>query len=170
VHARRNGLSAGRRTVLVAVVVAVLAVGPAACRDGSDGDGGRRLSKDEFIEQANAVCKRSKAEASQIAAPSLADPVAVEQAVARTIAIQRRAYRDLRGLEPPARDEPAVREWLRAVDGAIDQMEAVRRGLAVGDRDAITEATEKGVAFTDDAEEFADAYGIEECSTSSETQ
>jgi hypothetical protein len=169
-HARRNGLSSRRRTGTVAVVVAMLAVGLAACRDGSDGDGGGRLSKDKFIEQANAVCKRSKAEASQIAAPSLADPVAVEQAVARTIAIQRRAYRDLRKLEPPARDEPAVREWLRAVDGAINEMEAVRRGLAVGDRDAITEATERGVAFTDDAEEFADAYGIAECSTSRETQ
>lgn len=128
------------------------------------------MSKDRYIDKANTICERSKAEAAQIAAPSLADPVAVDQAVAQAAAIQRRALRQLRKLEPPAQDEPAVEQWLQAVGGAIDQMEAVRRGLAEGDRDAVADATEKGVAFTSEAEEFADAYGVEECSTSRQTQ
>ncbi|HUF85142.1 MAG TPA: hypothetical protein VMQ81_11180 [Acidimicrobiia bacterium] len=140
-----------------------------ACSD-IPGRGGGRLSKDRYIDRANDICETSKAEAAQIAAPSLADTVAVEQAVAQAVVIQRRAYRKLRELEPPARDEPAVEEWLKAVDGAVEQMAAVRRGLAAGDRRAINVATEKGAAFTSDAEDFADAYGIEECSTSGETQ
>jgi hypothetical protein len=164
-HARRDGLTP--RPAIAAL--ATLAVALAACSDISGRSDGP-LSKDRYIEKANTICERSKAEAAQIAAPSLADPVAVEQAVAQAVTIQRRASRRLRKLEPPEQDEPAVKQWLRAVDGAVDQMEAVRRGLAAGDRDAITEATEKGVAFTSEAEAFADAYGVEECSTSFETQ
>lgn len=166
-HTRRDDLTA--RPAIAALATAALAIALAACSNGSGRSSGP-LSKDRYIDKANAICARSKAEAAQIAAPSLADPVAVEQAVAQAVVIQRRAFRRLRELEPPARDEPAVRDWLRAVDGAVDQMEAVRRGLAAGDRDAITEATEKGAAFTSDAEDFADAYGVEECSTSLETQ
>jgi len=166
-HARRSGLTARRTTA--AIAIAALAVALAACDDIA-GRGGGRLSKDGYIDRANKICETSKAEAAQIAAPSLADPVAVEQAVAQAHAIQRRAFRKLRELEPPARDEPAVKQWLKAVGGAVEQMEAVRRGLASGNRRAITVATEKGAAFTSDAEDFADAYGIEECSTSSETQ
>jgi ABC-type enterochelin transport system substrate-binding protein len=166
-HARRDGLTP--RPAIAALATAILAVALAACSNDS-GPSGDPLSKDRYIDKANAICERSKAEAAQIAAPSLADPVAVEQAVAQAVAIQRRALRQLRKLEPPARDEPAVKQWLQAVRGAVDQMDAVRRGLAEGDRDAITEATEKGIAFTSDAEEFADAYGVDECSTSLETQ
>jgi hypothetical protein len=156
--------------VSTALATASLAVALVACSDISGQNGGGRLSKDRYIDKANAICETSKAEAAQIVAPSLADPVAVEEAVAQAHGIQRRAYRKLRELEPPARDEPAVKEWLRAVAGAVEQIAAVRRGLAAGDRRAITVATEKGVAFTSEAEEFADAYGIEECSTSDETQ
>jgi hypothetical protein len=157
------------RRAAVAVAIATVAIALAACEDIS-GRGGGRLSKDGYIDRANKICETSKAEAAQIAAPSLADPIAVEQAVTQAHAIQRRAFRKLRELEPPARDEPAVKEWLKAVRGAVEQMEAVRRGLATGNRRAITVATEKGAAFTSDAEDFADAYGIEECSTSNETQ
>jgi hypothetical protein len=157
------------RRAAVAVAIATVAIALAACEDIS-GRGGGRLSKDGYIDRANKICETSKAAAAQIAAPSLADPIAVEQAVAQAHAIQRRAFRKLRELEPPARDEPAVKEWLKAVRGAVEQMEAVRRGLATGNRRAITVATEKGAAFTSDAEDFADAYGIEECSTSNETQ
>ena len=166
-HTRRSGLTARRATA--AIAAAAVAVALVACDD-LPGEGGGPLSKDGYIDRANKICETSKAEARQIAAPSLADPVAVEQAVAQAVAIHRRAFRKLRELEPPARDEPAVKQWLQSVGGAVEQMAAVRRGLATGDRRAITVATERGAAFTSDAEDFADAYGIEECSTSLETQ
>jgi len=164
-HARRTGLTARRASAAVVAAVVMLV----ACSN-VPGRGGARLSRDTFIDKADEICAASKAEAGQIAAPSLADPIAVEQAVAQAVAIQRRAFHKLRELEPPAQDEPAVTQWLKDVGGAVKQMVAVRRGLVTGDRDAITEATEKGAAFTSDAEEFADTYGIEECSTSLETQ
>jgi hypothetical protein len=131
-----------------------------------DRDG--RLSKSEFVAKANDICADSKAQIAQIAAPSLADPVAVETAVAQAVAIHRRALRELRELDPPERDEPGIKAWLQEVNGAVEQMEAVRQGLADGDSEAIAEASEKGDAFTTDAEAFADAYGVNECSTTEE--
>ncbi len=153
-----------RHRFLITAATAALALG--ACdRVGESGDAGP-LSRSEYADEANEICEKSRTEAAQIAPPSLADPVAVEQAVAQTIEIQRRALRDLRALEPPARDEPGVKTWLRNVDRAIDEMEALRRGLEVGDREAIADASAEGDAFTDAAEEFADAYGLSDCSTS----
>jgi len=89
----------------------------------------------------------------------------VEHAVAETVAIQRRALHDLRELESPRRDEPGVTQWLRRVDRALDQTELLREGLETGDRAVIFDATTRGAAESDGAEEFADAYGLDDCST-----
>ncbi len=137
----------------------------AAC-DGVSNDDSGPLSKGDFVDQANEICAESRDAASRIAPPSLADPIAVEQAVAQTIAIERRSLRELRDLEAPSRDRPGVKQWLRQVDRAIDEMDALREGLRTGDRAAIAVASSDGASFTDAAEEFADAYGLDDCSTS----
>jgi hypothetical protein len=123
------------------------------------------LSPDEYVEEANSICNASQAEADQIAAPSLADPVAVEQAIDQSVAIQRRALRKLRDLEPPERDGPGIENWLDLTAAAIDEMEKVGEGVADGDREAITTAIEEGGTLVSDAEEFAAAYGLTACST-----
>jgi hypothetical protein len=163
-HARRTHLIIGRAVALIGLVVSL-----AAC-SGVNGGGDGRLSRDEFVEEANEICAASSAQIAQIGAPSLADPVAVEHAVAQTVSIQEHAYRELRALEGPRRDQPGVKAWLENVEAAIEQMEAVRQGLADGNQAAIDEATQKGASFTADAEEFADAYGLNECSTNDEGQ
>jgi hypothetical protein len=139
----------------------------AACSSvpGGDDAGGEPLSPDEFVEEANSICRASRADADAIPAPSLADPVAVEAAIDRSVAIQRRALRRLRALEPPERDVPGIENWLDLTADAIDQMEKVGDGVANGDRDAITEGIEEGGVLVSDAEEFAAAYGLTACST-----
>ena len=132
---------------------------------GRDGRSSGPLSPDEYVEEANAICKASQAEADQIATPSLADPVAVEQAIDEGVAIQRRALADLRDLEPPQRDVPGIENWLELTADAVDQMELIGEGVANGDREAIAIAIEEGGALVSDAEEFAAAYGLTECST-----
>ena len=147
------------------LIAAAIVLTFAACdRVGNNGSG--PLSKGDYVDQANEICAESRTAASQIPPPSLADPIAVEQAVAQTIAIQRGSLRELRDLEAPSRDRPGVRQWLRQVDRAIDEMDALREGLLTGDRAAIAEASSDGASFTDAAEEFADAYGLDDCSTS----
>ena len=165
-HPRRTRLTTRGAVALVALVVGFAACGGVNGGDGGDG----RLSKEKSVEEANDICAASSAQIVELGAPSLADPVAVEAAVAQTVAIQTHAYRQLRALEGPRRDEPGIKAWLRNVKAAVEQMDAVRQGLADGDRAAIDEATQKGAAFTADAEDFADAYGLNECSTTDDSQ
>lgn len=150
--------------VVFLVVAAVAAVALSGCRAEDEG----RLSKDEFLRRANAICKQSSAATAAIAPPSLADPVAVERAIGEVVRIQRRALRNLRKLEPPARDEPGVEEWLHNIELTVDQMDAVRAALRDGDLAAVNAANAKGDERNEAAEEFADAYGLTPCSTSTD--
>ncbi|HEX6312642.1 MAG TPA: hypothetical protein VF152_13590 [Acidimicrobiia bacterium] len=148
-------------------VLAVAVVVLAACDSvpGGNADDDAPLSKDEFVEQANEICRASQSEAARIPAPSLADPAAVEDAILQSVAIHRRALRELRGLEPPETDVPGVRNWLRLVSETVDEMEALAHAIAAGDREAMTTAIDRGDALTADAEAFTEAYGIFACST-----
>lgn len=137
----------------------------AACGDVAGNGETAPLSKREFVAEANGICRASRAEAAQIAPPSLADPAAVQQAIAQSVAIQREALRDLRALEPPEHDVPGIEGWLEQVAGTIRQMDKVREGLAVGDGDAVNAAIDRGTDLARNAEEFADAYGIGDCSS-----
>ena len=132
---------------------------------GPDESGGEPLSQDEYVDQANEICERSRNEATQIPAPSLADPAAVVAAIDESVAIQRRALRQLRNLEPPERDTPGVENWLDLTAGAITQAENVGEGVANGDREAIMAALDEGGTLVTEAEEFAAAYGLTQCST-----
>ena len=161
-HPRRT------RLITAGLFLAISGVALAACSGSSGDSGDRRLSKEKFVDKANDICAASKSQIAQLGAPSLADPAAVEASIAQAVAIHRQAYRQLRALDPPKRDQPGVKAWLESVRGAIDQMDAVRQALADGDSDAITAATREGAGFTTDAEAFADAYGLNECSTTEE--
>ena len=145
------------------VALAVLA----ACSSvpGREASRSSPLSQDEYVEQANEICERSRNEATQIAAPSLADPAAVVAAIDESVAIQRRALRRLRNLEPPERDLPGVENWLDLTAGAVAQTKKVGEGVADGDQEAITAAIDEGGTLVSEAEEFAAAYGLTECST-----
>ena len=123
------------------------------------------LSQDEYVEQANEICEQTRNEAAQIAAPSLADPAAVVAAIDESVAIQRRALRRLRNLEAPERDLPGVENWLDLTAGAITEAENVGEGVADGDQEAIMAALDEGETLVAEAEEFAAAYGLTECST-----
>jgi len=142
----------------VAVLVA------AACGGGGDA----RLSKAEYVKKANAICEAGNARTSRVAPPSLADSAAVERAIGEMVSIQRRALRKLRDLDPPEQDQLGVDEWLMRVGQTLDQMDAVRQAVGDGDATAIDQANAKGAELNDEAETFADAYGLESCSTATE--
>jgi hypothetical protein len=146
--------------------VAALAV-LAACSSvpGREASRSDPLSQDEYVDQANDICEQTRNEAAQIAAPSLADPAAVVAAIDESVAIQRRALRRLRNLEAPERDLPGVENWLDLTAGAITQAENVGEGVADGDQEAVMAALDEGGTLVAEAEEFAAAYGLTECST-----
>jgi hypothetical protein len=133
-----------------------------SCRGGG---GEERLTREEFVDEAGAICRASGRQVGGVEPPSLADPAAVERAIGEAVAIQRRALRELRRLDPPAADEVGVEQWLDDVAATLDQMEAVAAAVRDGDRAALEKANARGAELDDVAEEFAVAYGLEACST-----
>lgn len=134
----------------------------AGCFGGGGGDPDP-LSKDEYLEQADAICRASAADVAAIPPPSVSDVAAVEAAIAQLVRIQRRALGELRELPPPEADEPGVEMWLDAVDATLDQMDAVRDALLEGDSAAVQAANQEGGTLNDQAESLAVDYGLRAC-------
>ena len=134
---------------------------------GCDRGAGGPLSKGEFIRKASSICQKANAQALAIRPPSLADPAAVEQAIGQIVIIQRDALDKLTDLNPPTQDEPGVEDWLHLVDKSLDRMERVRDAVRDGDQGALQDANAEALSFSDEAEQFATAYGITDCTTRS---
>jgi len=85
---------------------------------GCGGGGGERLSHGDFAQRANAVCTAFRSSTESIARPrTYADIVAY---VKKTRPMYEAARIKLAALQPPVRDEAAVRRWL-AADKRISQ-------------------------------------------------
>jgi hypothetical protein len=145
----------------VAAVVGI-AVGLGAC---AGSGGAERLSKQEFITEADSICAAANRRIAEIPVPDLANPETAPRAIRRIVAIQRRAVGRLRDLRPPESDEPAIRQWLRAVSAALDQTEAVAVALEQGDPLALVQASQRGTDRADEADRLAGAYGVRRCGT-----
>jgi hypothetical protein len=82
----------------------------AALVGGCGGDG--RLSHDEFVKRADAICSAYRDSTQRVAHPrSYARVLAY---VKKTLPMYEAALRKLEELKPPKRDEAAVRAWLAA--------------------------------------------------------
>ena len=82
------------------------------------GCGSSRLSHDEFVRKADAVCAHYNAQVKGLEDPrSLAE---VESYAERVIPVYGRALDELAALRPPKADEPLVRRWL-SLDRRIER-------------------------------------------------
>ncbi len=80
-----------------------------ACGCGSSGE--KRLSKTEFAQRADAVCRRTNQLTSPATTPT--SMPALARLAEQSLPPLDRALRDLRALRPPVEEEPTVRAWLR---------------------------------------------------------
>ena len=94
----------------IAPVFVLLTAGGALAATGCGGGG--RLSHGDFVKRADAVCSAFRASTQQIARPrTYSDIVAY---VRKTRPLYEAARIKLTSLNPPAKDEAAVRTWLAA--------------------------------------------------------
>jgi hypothetical protein len=74
--------------------------------------GGGRLSHEEFVKRADAICSAYRGSTRRLAHPrSYAQVLAY---VKQTLPVYEAALRKLEALQPPKRDEATVRAWLAA--------------------------------------------------------
>jgi hypothetical protein len=150
-----------RQLATVATLAAAAAL--AGC-GGGDGEGGDRLSKEDYIRQADALCL----EADQ-RIEALGDPTTAEEAVAFTrdaTAIAEEQLARLRALRPPEEDEATLEEAYDLLEQQIEVGRQLGDAIDANDEARAQELIRQGDDLNERANEIADDYGMAECGTS----
>ena len=152
-----------RRLAAIAVALAVVIALASGCGGGGD-DGLDRLTKPEFVKQANAVCKDFNARFAALPAPQGS---AARADYVRTIEKISRAYvTKLRSLVPPKDVEDAMLEAYDALDQEIALFPELARAETDGDEGRAAELSTTLGELNARAAAATKDVGIAECSGS----
>lgn len=136
------------------IVAALALVASGACADGG-------LSKEDFIEQADALCREADEKSEQLEPPR--SPEDLKEFAEKATEITEDLARQLRELEPPEGDADVINEMIERIEGAIGLLPDIQ--AATEQRD--TEELERLVADlreeSSEANRIAREYGLESC-------
>jgi hypothetical protein len=140
---------------LALLTAAVLATGliAAGCGgDDDDGGGGESITKEEFIAEADAIC-REDGESIEQAGQDIQTEADVEDFILNTIVpTLREEVEQIRDLGAPAGDEDQINAMLDAVDEGLDEIE-----------DDPSAATNTAANPLNEASRLAQDYGLQVC-------
>jgi hypothetical protein len=128
----------------LAVALAALALVAGGC----GGDGGKRLTKREFVRQASAVCARYEQRVqSALSGVRPGDQRRLAQSITKALPVIRKGNDELRELRPPTELQDRFDRWLRIADDEVETVEDLRDALRDNDgtaaRKAFAELQEK---------------------------
>ena len=139
------------------LVLALAAVGLlAGC-----GGGEERLSRAEFVSQADAVCRKYEARLD-----ALGQPTNVEQLRSfadKALPIAKDGREELGDLNPPEELEETYDAWLEHGDDAIDIVERLRDAAADGDQAEIQRIAQDAERTDRESNRLAAELGFEQC-------
>jgi hypothetical protein len=141
------------RRVLLALAVVGLAAG---C-----GGGSGRLSKEEYVKQADAICTKYNAKLKALPRPTGIS--ALPAYVDRALPLARKGDDELRALEPPKDEEQTAKEWLDQNDSVVGSMERLRDAAKKGDRAGIQTALNEATSANQSANRLARQLGLTVC-------
>ena len=125
------------------------------------GCGGDRLTKEEYIAQADAICKEGNEKMLALAAPTGLEEVA--ELAGQAIEIQEQAVADLRALKPPEADEAILNEAYDLLDRQIEIGKQIQAAAEAGDQAKIQELFPQIDSVNRQATQIAKDYGLVEC-------
>lgn len=149
-----------RRSAPALIAVVVLAV--AAC-GGSSG-----LSKDEFIEQGDALCQRFQDETDEVAEPETEEELV--EYLDEVIGIAQSTQEDFEALDPPEGGESVHEALVDSLEKSIAKVREARDAFEDDDQEAFEAAFEEAVELGEASDEEAKAYGFEVCGSESEDE
>ena len=117
------------------LVLATVAVGGIVVLTACGGSGGKQLSKQEFLKQANAICKDATAAGNAVSPPTKAAEFSNYAKAAEPLL--EKELVDLRRLKPPTSLEADVNAWLATGDEAVKALDKMIQ--VNGDEAKITE-------------------------------
>lgn len=122
---------------------------------------GQGLSKEEFIEQADEICREAE-EATQDLEPPRT-PQALGEFVDEAQRITGELLTDLRELGPPEEGEQAVENLLAKIEEAMDLLPEIKDAAENRDSGRIQELGVELQEASSEANEIARDYGLEAC-------
>jgi len=135
-------------------------IAAAAALAGCAGEADERLSREEFAEQATAICARAEERLSALREP---ENVAEVEGYARDAqAITQEGVDDLGGLEPPEELEEAFARYLQQADEVVALLGELEDAAAAGD-EAEARRLSARIAQAAEARAAAEAAGIPAC-------
>lgn len=145
-----------RLALLFALVLAIVVAG---C--GGGGGGGDRLSKDEYVAQADAICKEVEQKGDAIEEPTSLEDVG--RFVDEALPVFDDGLDRLRELRPPAELQDAVDDWLATGNETRDLLEELKDAAGDGDAAKVQELGGKGEDLDKKSDDLARQIGLEEC-------
>jgi hypothetical protein len=144
-----------RRGLLALFLVAAIASG---C--GSSGE--KRLTKEEFAQRADAVCRRTSRLTQPAATPTTMPGLA--RLAERSLPPLDSALRELRALRPPEAEEPTVRAWLRQLQRLRAEAVQIRDRARANDAKGVQTAALAAGSVNDRFHSLAARLGMKVCS------
>ena len=146
------------RAILIGLVTSTaLAVGTGC---GGDGD---RLSSEDLVSEADAICAEYEAELGALAEPeSLAD---FERLVQDAKPIVESGIERLRALDPPEDLQDEFDEWLSRNEENVAAIEDLQEAVADRDEQRIQEIVRQIDENEQEADELATQIGLEDCAS-----
>ena len=124
-----------------------------------------RLSKEEFIEQADAVCATVNERTEELGEPTTQESFPEFARKAKEITDE--ALEDMRALEPPEEDEERIDEMLDAIEKAASFLPEIADAVAENDPERMRDIGLEVQSAAQKASTIAEEYGFEECGRSS---
>ena len=154
------------RTLLLAGIC-LLAAGCMSGGGSSDGaSGGDRLTKAEYIEQADAICARFDKELDALPNPANLEGLAAMATEAKPIA--EAGVDELRALNPPEELDEQVDAWLVLNEKNIEAIDQLREAAESGDETKVQQVAATATDNEQKADAAAAEIGLTDCASTDE--
>jgi hypothetical protein len=145
-----------RQSAFAVVVASALLLVAAAC--GGDDD---RLSREELIEQGDAICADYEARIDAVGEPTNADDI--ERYVDEVKPIVEEGTNELDNLAPPEDLEDEYDEWIALTRTGVGSLDELKAAAAEGDEQRIQEIVQGLDDDEAEADRIAQGIGFQEC-------
>jgi hypothetical protein len=146
------------RAILIGLVASTALAVAAGC--GGDGD---RLTREELVSEADAICADYEGELEGLAEPeTLAD---FERLVQDAKPIVENGIESLRALDPPEDLDDEFEEWISRNEENVDAIEDLQEAVADRDEQRIQEIVRQIDENEQEADELAAEIGLEDCAS-----
>jgi hypothetical protein len=120
-----------------------------------------RLTKREFISEADDICRDANAAVEDLGYPTTSEELTSYVAEVETITSE--ALSDIARLNPPEEDADEVQNAIAKLQSALDLLNEYQQADASGNKVASLVALQEANSAALEAQSFAERYGFEEC-------